>query len=188
MSRGKEWVKLGPRAAMAQAYPTRLLRLIVPFAAGGTSDILARPLAQRLSERLGQQVIVDNKPGGGTNVGVQAVVNSPPDGYTLLLGSSGNTINSSLYKNLPFNFLTDIVPVAALVRVPLVLVVHPSVPASNVAEFIAFAKANPGKVNFASSGVRYVAPSLRRVVQGHGGDRNVPRPLSRRSPRPHRRD
>jgi tripartite-type tricarboxylate transporter receptor subunit TctC len=142
-----------PRAATAQAYPTRPVRLVVGFAAGGTADILARLLAQRLSEQWKQQVVVENKPGGGTNIAVQAVVNSPPDGCTLPLASSGNTINATLYDNLPFNFLNDVAPVAALVRGPIVLVVHPSIPANTVAEFVTRAKTNPGKLNFGSSGV-----------------------------------
>ena len=135
-----------------RSYPTRAVRLIVGFPAGGPTDIVARIMAQSLSERLGQQVIVENRPGAGSNMPTQAVITSPPDGYTLMLVSPPHAINATLYKKLPYNFLEDIVPVAGLANGPNVMEVHPSVPAKTVAEFIAYAKANPGKISFASAG------------------------------------
>ena len=141
----------GPSFA-ADPYPTRAVRLIVGFPAGGPTDIVARIMAQSLSERLGQQIIVENRPGAGSNIATQAVITSPPDGYTLLLVSPPHAINAALYKKLPYNFLEDIVPVAGLADGPNVMEVHPSVPAKTVAEFIAYAKANPGKISFASAG------------------------------------
>jgi len=140
------------RVARAQAYPSRPVRVIVGFTAGSASDIVARLMGQWLSERLGQQFLVENRPGAGTNIGTEAVVRSPADGYTLLLVNSSNAINATLYDKLSFVFLRDIVPVAGILRAPLVLVVHPSFPAKTVPEFIAFAKANPGKVTMASPG------------------------------------
>ena len=144
-------------AAFAQAWPTRPIKWIVPFPAGGTTDLVARLLGQWLSERLGQPVVIENKPGGGTNIAVQAVVSAPPDGYTLLFILSTNAINPSLYKSLPFDFQRDIVPVAALAELPLLLVANNNLPVKNVAEFVAYAKANPGKVNVGSFGARTVA-------------------------------
>jgi tripartite-type tricarboxylate transporter receptor subunit TctC len=141
-----------PRIARAQAYPLRPVRWIVPYPPGGSTDIVARIMSPWISERLGQQVIVENRPGGGTNIGVQAVVNSQPDGYTLLFVGAVSAVNVALYPNLPFNFLLDIVPVSGLVELPNVLVVHPSFPARSVPEFITYAKANPGKLNVASPG------------------------------------
>jgi tripartite-type tricarboxylate transporter receptor subunit TctC len=146
------------RIARAQAYPSRPVRLIVPLPPGGAADIVAR-LMGRWLERLGQPIIVENKPGAGTNVGVQAVISSPPDGYTLLLVGTASAISATLYEKLPFNFLQDVTPVAGLVRFPLVMEVNRLVPAATVAEFIAYAKANPGKINMASSGVG-TAPHL----------------------------
>jgi tripartite-type tricarboxylate transporter receptor subunit TctC len=140
------------RVARAQAYPSRPVRVIVGFTAGSASDIVARLMGQWLSERLGQQFLVENRPGAGTNIGTEAVVRAPADGYTLLLVNSSNAINATLYDKLSFVFLRDIVPVAGILRAPLVLVVHPSFPAKTVPEFIAFAKANPGKVTMASPG------------------------------------
>jgi len=145
------------RAALAQAYPTRPVRWVVPFSAGGSTDLIARLMGQWLSERLGQPVVVENRPGGGTNIGVQAVVNAPPDGYTLLLAVATNAINPSLYKSLPFDFQRDIAPVAGVAELPLVMVANPAVPAKTLAEFIAYAKANPGKINMASFGARTVS-------------------------------
>ena len=139
-------------AASAQDYPTRPVRLVVGFPAGGPNDILGRLMAQWLSERLGQPVEVENRPGASGNVGTEAVVRAPPDGYTLLLVGPANAISGSLNANLSFNFLSDIAPVAGITREPLVMVVHPSVPARTVPEFIAYAKANPGKVKMASTG------------------------------------
>jgi tripartite-type tricarboxylate transporter receptor subunit TctC len=140
------------RVARAQAYPARPVRLIVGYAPAGATDILARLLGQWLSERLGQQFVIENRPGAANNLGTEAVVHAPADGYTLLLVNPANAINATLYDKLNFNFLRDIAPVAGLIRVPNVMEVNPSVPAKNVAEFIAYAKANPGKVNFASGG------------------------------------
>jgi tripartite-type tricarboxylate transporter receptor subunit TctC len=128
------------------------VHLIVGYPAGGTTDILARLVGQYLSERLGQQFIIDNRSGAGNNIGTEAVVGAAPDGYTLLLVNPANAINATLYEKLPFNFIRDITPVAGIIRVPNVMEVNPAVPAKTVAEFIAYAKANPGKVNMASSG------------------------------------
>ena len=141
------------RVASAQSYPTKPVRIIVPFPAGSTSDILARPVAQRLQEQLGQPFIVDNRPGAGGMVGAEAVVRASPDGYTLLLVAGAHTINATLYDKLSFNFIRDIAPVAGISRDTAVMSVNPSFPARTVPEFIAYAKANPGKVNMASSGV-----------------------------------
>ncbi len=138
--------------AAAVDYPTRPVRWIVGYPPGGTTDILSRLIGQYLSDKLGQQFIVENKPGAGNNIGTEAVVHAPPDGYTVLLVNPANGINTSLYKKLPFNFPRDIAPVGGLARVPNVMEVNPNVPAKTVAEFIAYAKANPGKVNLASSG------------------------------------
>jgi tripartite-type tricarboxylate transporter receptor subunit TctC len=142
----------GTLPSHASDYPTRPVRVIVGFPAGGPTDIVARIIAQSLSERLGQQFIVENRPGAGSNIATQAVITSPPDGYTLLLVSPPHAINATLYRKLPYNFLEEIVPVAGLANGPNVMEVHPSVPAKTVAEFIAYAKANPGKVSFASAG------------------------------------
>jgi len=140
------------RNAWAQAYPSRPVLLIVPFAAGGQGDILARLIGQWLSERLGQPFVIDNRPGAAGNIGTEAVVKSPPDGYTLLLASTTNTINATLYDKLNFNFIRDIAPVATISRNTHVMAVHPSMPAKTVPEFIAYSKANPGKINMASAG------------------------------------
>jgi tripartite-type tricarboxylate transporter receptor subunit TctC len=139
-------------AAWAQTYPTRPVHLICGFAAGGPNDIVSRLIAQWLSERLGQQFVVDNRTGAAGNIGTEAVVRAPPDGYTLLLVSSANAVNATLYSNLSYNFIRDIAPVAGLVRVPNAMVVNPLVPANTIPEFIAYAKANPGKINMATSG------------------------------------
>jgi tripartite-type tricarboxylate transporter receptor subunit TctC len=141
------------RIAQAQAYPARPVRIIVGFAAGGPADIVARLIAQWLSERLGQQFVVENRTGAASNIAAEAVVRSPPDGYTLLFITAANAINTTLYEKLSFNLSRDIVPVAGLIRAPSVLEVNPSVPAKSVPEFIAFAKANPGKLTMASSGI-----------------------------------
>jgi tripartite-type tricarboxylate transporter receptor subunit TctC len=140
------------RFAWSQTFPARPVRIIVGFAPGGPADTIARLTGQRLSERLGQQFIIENRTGAGTNIATEAVVNSPPDGYTLLLITSANFINATLYEKLNFNFIRDIVPVGSLSREPAVMLVHPSVPAKTVPEFIAYAKANPGKINMASGG------------------------------------
>jgi tripartite-type tricarboxylate transporter receptor subunit TctC len=138
--------------AQAQDYPTRSVRLIVGFAPGGSTDILARLMGQWLSERLGQQFVIENRAGAGTNIATEAVINSPPDGYTLLFTTGANFINATLYQNLKFNFARDVAPVVLLTAEPNAMVVHPSVPAKSLAEFIAHAKANPGKVTMASGG------------------------------------
>jgi tripartite-type tricarboxylate transporter receptor subunit TctC len=141
------------RIARAQAYPARPVRIVVGFAAGGGSDIAARLMGQWLSERLGRSFVVENRPGAGGNIGTEAVVRSPPDGYTLLLSGSANAINVTLYDKLTFDFIRDITPVAGIVRAPLIVVVNPALSAKTIPEFIAYAKANPGKVNMASAGV-----------------------------------
>ena len=141
------------RMAIAETYPARPVRIIVPFGSAGATDIVARVLGHWLSDRLGQQFIVDNRPGAGSNIGTEAVVRSAPDGYTLLLVGPPAAINASLYEKLSFNFMRDIAPVAAIVRFPNVMVVNPSVPATTVPELIAYAKANPGKINFVSTGI-----------------------------------
>jgi tripartite-type tricarboxylate transporter receptor subunit TctC len=128
------------------------VRIVVPFAAGGSTDIIARLMGQWLSERLGQQFVIENRPGAGSNVGTEVVVNAPSDGYTLLLVGASSAINATLYEKLNFNFLRDITPVAGVISIPFIMAVNPSVPAKTVSEFIAYAKANPGKVNLASGG------------------------------------
>ena len=142
----------GIGTASAADYPVRTVKWIVPYPPGGTTDVLARIIAQWLSEKMGQQFVVENKPGAGNNIGTEAVVSAPPDGYTMLLVNPANGINASLYKKLPFNFIRDIAPVAGIVRTPNVMTVTNSLPVKTVAEFIAYCKANPGKVNMASSG------------------------------------
>jgi tripartite-type tricarboxylate transporter receptor subunit TctC len=157
------------RIARAQTYPTRPVRIIVGFPAGGTVDILARLMGQWLSDRLGQPVVVENKPGAGGNVATEAVVRAPTDGYTLLSVGTPNAINATLYDKLNFNFIRDIVPIASTVRLPDVLVVNPAVPAKTVPEFIAYAKANPGKINMASPGIGtpgHVAGELFKMMAG----------------------
>src|SRR5215475_8708292 len=141
------------RIAKAQTYPSQPVRIIVGLPAGTATDILARLVGQSLSERLGKQFIVENRPGAGGNIGTEAVVRASPDGYTLLQVNSGNAVNASLYANLNFNFIRDITPVACIARTPFVMVVNPSSPAKTVPEFIAYAKANPGKINMASPGI-----------------------------------
>jgi tripartite-type tricarboxylate transporter receptor subunit TctC len=141
------------RFAWAQAYPSRPVRIIVPIAPAGSADIVARLIGQWLSERLGHQFVIDNRPGAGSNIAAEAVVRAPADGYTLLLITSTNAINTRLYDKLNFNFIRDIEPVASLLRTIYVVVVHPSVPAKTVPEFIDYAKANPGKINMASGGI-----------------------------------
>ena len=140
------------RIARAQTYPTRPVRIIVGFPPGGPTDIAARPIGQWLSERLGQPFVIENRPGAASNIGTEAVVRSAPDGYTLLLAYSTNAINATLYDKLNFNFIRDIAPIASISRETTVMVVHPSFPATTAPEFVAYAKANPGKINFASGG------------------------------------
>ena len=150
---GAAVLPVASRLAWAQSYPTKPVRWIVGFAPGGGNDIVARLMGQWLSERLGQPFIVENRPGAGTNIATEAVVNAAPDGYTLLLAGLPNASNETLYGNLKYNFIRDIVPIAGIIRIPNVMVVNPSIPARSVPEFIAYAKANPGKVNMASAGV-----------------------------------
>jgi tripartite-type tricarboxylate transporter receptor subunit TctC len=140
------------RIARAQAYPSRPARIVVPFAAGGATDIIARLIGQWLSERLGQQFVIENRPGAGSNIGTEVVVNAPPDGYTLLLVGASSAINATLYEKLSFNFLRDIAPVSGIISIPFIMAVNPSFPAKTVSEFIAKARANPGKINMASGG------------------------------------
>jgi len=157
------------RIARAQSYPTRPVRIIVGFAPGGGNDIMARLIGQWLSQRLGQQFVVENRPGAATNVATEAVVNAPPDGYTLLLASLPNASNATLYENLKFNFIDDIAPVAGIARDPFAIEVHPSVPVKTVPEFIAHAKANPGKINMASGGIgagNHIAGELFKMMAG----------------------
>jgi len=141
-----------PPIARAQAYPAKPVRFIIGYTSGGSADITARLMGQWLSDRLGQPFIVESRPGAGTNIATEAVVRSPPDGYTIFLVAPANAINATLYDKLNYNFLRDIAPVAGIIRFPNVMEVNPSVPAKTVPEFIAYAKANPGKINMASSG------------------------------------
>ena len=158
-----------PRRAGAQAYPTRPVRLICPTPAGGQLDIIARLIGQWLADRLGQPFVVENRSGAGGNLGTEAVLRAPPDGYTLLLASATNAINATLYDNLPFNFVRDAAPVATINRIPLVLVVHPAFPASTTAELIGYAGANPGRINLgtATKGTGpYMAAELFKMTAG----------------------
>jgi len=180
---GAAALPLASRIATAQAYPSRPVRIIVGLPAGSSPDIGARLMGQYLSERLGQQFIVDNRPGANSNIGTEMAVRAAPDGYTLLLAIAANAVNATLYDNLSFNFIRDITPVAGLVRVPQIMEVHPSVPASTVPEFIAYAKANPGKLNMASGGIGgtpHVAGELFKMMAAvdmlHVPYRGNPRP------------
>src|SRR6516225_2385621 len=155
--------------AWAQAYPSRPVHLVVPAPAGGSFDITARLMGQWLSERLGQQFVIENRPGAGTNIGTEAVVRAPADGYTLLLVGTPNAINATLYDKLNYNFIRDIAPVAGIIRDPHVLVLNPSVPAKTVPDFIAYAKTNPRKINMASSGIGsgpHIAGELFKMMAG----------------------
>jgi len=157
------------RIARAQTYPTRPVRMIVGFAPGGGNDILARVIGQWLSERFGQQFIIENRPGAATNIATEIAVRAPGDGYTLLLVSPANAINATLYEKLNFNFIRDIAPVASLVRLPLVMVVNPSLPTKTGPEFVAYAKANPGRISMASAGVGsgpHVSGELFKMMAG----------------------
>jgi len=146
-----------PQSTRAQSYPARPIRIVVGLPAGSSSDILGRVIGQWLSEQLGQPVVIENRPGAGGSLGAESVVRATPDGYTLLLCSSADAINTNVYQNLKFNFVRDIVPVASIALGPLILVVHPSFPARTVPEFIAYAKSNPGRVSFGSAGIGTVA-------------------------------
>ncbi len=158
-----------PRRASAQDYPARPVRIVAGFAAGGGVDITARLIGQWLADRLGQAFIIENRPGAGGNIGTEAVVNAAPDGYTLLLSTVPNAVNASLYEKLKFNFLRDTVPVAGIIRVPMVILLNPSVAAATVPEFIAYAKANPAKINMASAGngsAPHMAGELFKMMAG----------------------
>ena len=174
----REFLKLAAGVAAAPAfaqlaaaddYPTRPVRIIAGFAAGGGVDVTARLIGQWLTDRLGQSFVIENRPGAGGNIGTEAVVNAAPDGYTLLLATVPNAVNASLYEKLSFNFIRDIVPVAGIIRVPMVILLNPSVPAATVAEFISYAKANPDKVNMASAGngsAPHMAGELFKMMAG----------------------
>src|SRR4051812_20525374 len=158
-----------PRAAMAEDYPTRPVKIIAGFAAGGGVDITARLIGQWLNERLGQSFVVENRTGAGGNISTEAVVGAAPDGYTLLLATVPNAVNAALYGNLKFNFIRDIAPVAGIIRVPMIILLHPSMPVKTVPELIAYAKANPGKVNMASAGngsAPHMAGELFKMMAG----------------------
>jgi tripartite-type tricarboxylate transporter receptor subunit TctC len=169
LAAGVATLPVASRIARAQSYPTKPVRLIVGFPAGGPTDIMARLMGQWLSDRLGQPFVIENRPGASTNIATEAVVRSPPDGYTLLLTSSAGPINAAIYDKLNFNFIRDIAPVASISRIPLVMEVNPSVPAKTVPEFIAYAKANPGRINMASAGngtAVHVAGELFKTMAG----------------------
>ena len=158
-----------PRLAAALDYPVRPTRIVAGFAAGGGVDITARLIGQWLADRLGQPFVVENRPGAGGNIGTETVVNAAPDGYTLLLATVPNAVNASLYEKLSFNFVRDITPVAGVIRVPMVVLVNPAVPAQNLPEFISYGKANPGKVNMASAGsgsAPHMAGELFKLMTG----------------------
>jgi tripartite-type tricarboxylate transporter receptor subunit TctC len=169
LAAGAAALPVAGHVAWAQAYPTRPVRIIVPVAPGGALDIIARIVGQQLSGRLGQPFVIENRPGAGTNIGIEAAVRAPADGYTLLLIPQSVTTNATLYENLSFNFIRDIVPVAMLSSLPLVMEVSPQVPAKTVAEFIAYAKSNPGKVTMASGGTgsaSHVGGELFKLMTG----------------------
>jgi tripartite-type tricarboxylate transporter receptor subunit TctC len=169
LAAGAALLPAAPRLAHAETYPARPVRVVVFFPPGGVGDILARMTSQWLTVHLGQPFIIENRPGAGGNIGTEAVVRAAPDGYTLLWATSPNAINGSLYAKLNYNFISDIMPVAATIRVPNVMVVNPSLPATTVPEFIAYAKANPGKLNMASGGIgvpSHVAGELFKMMAG----------------------
>src|SRR5258708_11428441 len=181
------------RVARAQAYPTRPVRIVVGFPAGGATDITARLMAQWLSERLGQQFVIENRPGAAGTIAAEAVVKAAPDGYTLLQIGTPNAINATLYTNLSFNFVRDIAPVGSITRVAYVVVVHPSVPAKTIPELIAYAKTNPGRINMASAGngtPQHVVGELFKMMAGvdmfhvpyRGGGPAATQPLRRPVP------
>jgi tripartite-type tricarboxylate transporter receptor subunit TctC len=158
-----------PRFASADDYPSRPVRIVAGFAAGGGVDITARLIGQWLTEHLGQSFVIENRPGAGGNIGTESVINSAPDGYALLLSTVPNAVNASLYANLKFDFIRDTVPVAGIIRVPMAILLHPSVPAKTVPELIAYAKANPGKINMASAGngsAPHMAGELFKMMAG----------------------
>jgi tripartite-type tricarboxylate transporter receptor subunit TctC len=158
-----------PRTARSQAYPSRPVRIVVPYVPGGPAELLGRLFGQWLSQRLGQPFIVENRPGAGGNIGTEVAVRAAPDGYTLLLVTTANAVNASLYSKLNYDFIRETAPVAGLIRVPAVLVLNPAVPANSVPEFIAYAKANPGKLNMASAGIgtiQHVTGELFKMMAG----------------------
>ena len=177
-----------PSPAGAQAYPSRPVRIIVGYAAGGGTDIAARVMGHWLSERLGQQFIIENRPGAATNIATEAVARSAPDGYTLLLVTAANAINATYYEKLSFDFIQDIAPVGAVMRVPLVMVVNPSFPVKTVAELIAHAKANPRKISYASGGAGGPDHMAGRILQAGDRHRDAARALPRARARAHRPD
>jgi tripartite-type tricarboxylate transporter receptor subunit TctC len=169
LAAGAAMLPAAPHVARTQSYPAKPVRWIVPFAAGGPADILARLFGQWLSERLGQPFVVETRPGAGSNTGTEAAARAAPDGYTLVLATTANAVNASLYDRLNYNFMRDITPVAGLIRVPVVLEVNLAVPVNSVPEFIAFAKANPGKLNMASAGIgtiQHVTGELFNMMTG----------------------
>jgi tripartite-type tricarboxylate transporter receptor subunit TctC len=169
LAAGTAALPAGTRFARAQTYPTRPVRWIVGYPPAGASDIAARLIGQWLSDRLGQPFVIENRPGASGNIGTEAVVNAPPDGYTLLLVNAGNAINATLYDKLKYNLIRDIAPVAGIIGVPLVMQVNPSVPVKTVPEFIAYAKANPAKLNMASAGngtPQHVSGELFKMMAG----------------------
>src|SRR5262249_55872348 len=168
------------RIARAQSYPARPVHLIVSVAAGGSPDIIGRLIAQWLSERLGQPFVVDNRAGAASNIGTEFALKAAPDGYTLLLALSSNAINASLYKDLQFNFIRDAAPVASIATIPLIMEVNPSVPVKTIPEFIAYAKANPGKDQYGLRRHRLPASRRRRTVQDDGRRRPCPRAIPQR--------
>ena len=170
------------RIALAETYPTRLVRIIVPTATGSTADILVRLIGQWLSERLGQPFVVENRPGGGTNIGTEAVVRAPADGYTLLLVAPPNASNATLYQKLNFNFIRDISPIAGVMRGPFVMLLNPSIPADSVPEFIAYAKAHPGMINFASGGIGFATHLAGELFKGMTGVKMVHVPYRGQGP------
>jgi hypothetical protein len=175
-------VAAGSRTSRAESYPSRPVHWIVGFAPGGSTDILARVIGQYLSEKLGQTFIIENRPGAGSNIATEVVVNAPPDGYTLLMISPAHAVNATLYDKLNYSFLRDIAPVAGISREANVMVVSPSFPATTVPAFIAYAKANPGKFQHGLVRRRHLGPCGGRAVQHDGGPQDDPHPLSRRGP------
>jgi tripartite-type tricarboxylate transporter receptor subunit TctC len=169
LAAGAAALSTAPRVAWAQSYPAKPVRWIVGFAPAGGNDIVARLMGQWLTERLGQSFVIENRPGAATNLAAEAAINAAPDGYTLFLANVSNAINATFYTKLNFDFIRDITPVAAIMRMPNVMLVNPSVPVKTVPEFIAYAKANPGKINMASAGIGsggHLAGELFKMMTG----------------------
>jgi tripartite-type tricarboxylate transporter receptor subunit TctC len=169
LAAGAAVLPIASHVATAQAYPTRTVKIIVPYPPAGGTDILSRLLGPWLSQRLGQQFIIENRPGAASNIGTEAVARAAPDGYTLLMVDAAPAINATLYDKLPFNFVRDIAPIVCVIRTPLVMVVHPAVPARSIPEFIAYAKANPGKLSVAAAGIgtpSHIAGELFKMMTG----------------------